>query len=195
MGWGSDDREDERLLRATAAGDGRAFGSFYRRHLAAVVGYLLRRTGDELATVELAAESFAVALLSCARGRRGTVAPRLWLIEIAERELRESRRRGRVRSGARRQLEMQRLVLDPDDVQRVRELALLDPDAAILHVVDELAEEQREAVIARVLEEREWEDIAHELAVPEETVRQRVSVGLAHLRRRLGGEPARHGPA
>ena len=184
---GFDERDDDRLLRATAAGDARAFGSFYRRHLAAVIGSLLRRTNDEQATAELAAETFAVALLSCVRGRRGGETPRQWLLQIAERELRESRRLGRVRSGARRQLEMERITLDPDDVQRVRALALLDPDAAILHVVDELAEEQREAVIARVVEERDWADIARELRVPEETVRRRVSIGLAHLRRRLSG--------
>lgn len=184
---GFDERDDDRLLRATAVGDARAFGSFYRRHLAAVIGYLLRRTNDEQSTAELAAETFAVALLSCMRGRPAGATPRQWLLEIAERELRESRRRGRVRSAARRQLEMERITLDPDDMQRVRALALLDPDAAILHVVDELAEEQREAVIARVVEERDWADIARELRVPEETVRRRVSIGLAHLRRRLSG--------
>ena len=187
MGRGPGDEENERLLRATAAGDARAFAAFYRRHLAAVLGYLLRRSGDELATAELAAETFAVAPLRCTRGGRGGAPPRQWLLEIAERELRASPRRGHVRSAARRQLEMEQIVLDPDDVARVRELALLDPDAAILHAVDELAEEQREAVIARLVEEREWDDIARELRLPEETVRRRFSIGLAQLRRRLGG--------
>ncbi|MDO8185386.1 sigma factor-like helix-turn-helix DNA-binding protein [Conexibacter sp. CPCC 205706] len=190
MGSSFDERDDERLLRATAAGDPRAFSSFYRRHLAAVLGFLLRRTGDERTTAELAAETFAVALLSCQRGLTGGETPRSWLLLIAERELRESRRRGRVRSAGRRQLEMDRIVLDVDDVRRVRALALLDPGAAILHVVDELAGEQREAVLARVVEERDWDDIARELRVPEATVRRHVRVGLAHLRTRLSAEPA-----
>jgi hypothetical protein len=40
------ERSDGALLAAVVAGDGAAFATFYRRHLPAVVGFLLRETGD-----------------------------------------------------------------------------------------------------------------------------------------------------
>jgi DNA-directed RNA polymerase specialized sigma24 family protein len=50
---------DDQLLIRFVNGDPEAFVSFYRRHLAAVLSYLLRRTGDEELTAELTAEVFA----------------------------------------------------------------------------------------------------------------------------------------
>jgi hypothetical protein len=42
---GPADRDDAALLAAAAAGDEQAFATFYRRHLAAITGFHLRRTG------------------------------------------------------------------------------------------------------------------------------------------------------
>jgi RNA polymerase sigma factor (sigma-70 family) len=52
----------------------------------------------------------------------------------------------------------------------------------------ELPPEQREAVEARVLHDREYGEIAGELSCSEAVVRQRVSRGLRALRLRLVGE-------
>jgi DNA-directed RNA polymerase specialized sigma24 family protein len=46
---------------------------------------------------------------------------------------------------------------------------------------------ERTAVEARVLEERDYSDIARDLSCSEAVVRQRVSRGLARLRRQLDG--------
>jgi hypothetical protein len=40
--------DDAALLAAAAAGDEQAFAAFYRRHVAAVTGFHLRRTGPSL---------------------------------------------------------------------------------------------------------------------------------------------------
>ena len=51
-----------------------------------------------------------------------------------------------------------------------------------------LPEEQRRAIHARVVHDREYAEIAGELRCSEAVVRQRVSRGLRTLRARLAGE-------
>ena len=50
---------DDALLRAIARRDGLAFAVFYRRHVPAVLAYLLRESRDREAAADLAAEVFA----------------------------------------------------------------------------------------------------------------------------------------
>jgi RNA polymerase sigma-70 factor (ECF subfamily) len=52
----------------------------------------------------------------------------------------------------------------------------------------ELPAEQRHAIEARVIAERDYADIASELRCSEAVVRKRVSRGLRALRTRLAGE-------
>jgi DNA-directed RNA polymerase specialized sigma24 family protein len=58
---------DDELLTRFAAGDAEAFVSFYRRYLAAALGFFLRRTRNPEPTADLTAEVFAAALLAAAR--------------------------------------------------------------------------------------------------------------------------------
>src|ERR1700760_2307011 len=62
---------DDDLLARFAAGDAEAFVAFYRRHLTAVLGFFLRRTGNAELTADLTAEVFAAALLAAERYRPG----------------------------------------------------------------------------------------------------------------------------
>jgi RNA polymerase sigma-70 factor (ECF subfamily) len=55
-------------------------------------------------------------------------------------------------------------------------------------LLDSLPVEQREAVRARVLEERSYEQIATDLECSKSVVRKRVSRGLARLREQLGDQ-------
>ncbi|ADB51832.1 RNA polymerase, sigma-24 subunit, ECF subfamily [Conexibacter woesei DSM 14684] len=184
---------DDALLAAAAGGDADAFAAFYRRHLAVVVGYMVRRTGNPEVAADLAAETFAAALLACPRYRPGVTAARAWLLAIGEHKLLDSRRRGRVESAARRRLAMERIELTDDDLDRVEELAAHDrahPPAALLDAVEHLGEEQRVAVLARVVDERDYAEIAAELRCSEAVVRKRVSRGLARLRTQLRGAEA-----
>jgi DNA-directed RNA polymerase specialized sigma24 family protein len=87
--------DDDNLLCAFAAGDAEAFGTFYRRHLPAVLGFFLRRTGDPELTADLTAEAFAAALLAAERYRPGERPALAWLYGIAAHKLADSRRRGR----------------------------------------------------------------------------------------------------
>ena len=47
---------DDELLERFVAGEAEAFVTFYRRHLAAILGFFLRRTRDAELTADLTAE-------------------------------------------------------------------------------------------------------------------------------------------
>jgi RNA polymerase sigma-70 factor (ECF subfamily) len=53
----------------------------------------------------------------------------------------------------------------------------------------ELPSDQRAAIAAHVIDDRGYPELAGELQTSEAAVRQRVSRGLATLRRRMGGGP------
>ena len=53
------------------------------------------------------------------------------------------------------------------------------------HALTYLPADQAEAVRARIVDEREYEDIARELRTSEAVVRKRVSRGLGALRRQV----------
>ena len=77
-------------------------------------------------------------------------------------------------------------MLDDDLIERV---ARLTGDAGpAVRALGGLPEEQRTAVQARVVHERDYAEIAAELECSEAVVRQRVSRGLRTLRTRLAGE-------
>ena len=176
------ERTDGELLAAVVAGDGAAFATFYRRHLPTVVGFLLRETGDRESTADLTAEVFAAIFLVARRFRpRGPGSARPWVLGIARNKLLESRRRGRVEDRARRRLAFEPEVLDDGDLARVDELAAA-ADQPVLALVEQLPKTQRDAVRSRVLEDREYGEIAQELNCSELVARQRVSRGLSRLR-------------
>ncbi|MDQ6607792.1 MAG: RNA polymerase sigma factor [Actinomycetota bacterium] len=176
-------RSDAVLLRAAAKGEGAAFAVFYRRHLPAVVGFLVGKTGDPEVSADLAAEVFAAVFLFARRFRpRGDGSAAPWVRGIAQNKLRESRRRGRVEDRARRRLAFEPEALDDGDIARVEQLA---SGSGVVELVDQLPEGQRAAVHSRVVDGRGYAEIAEELNCSELVVRQRVSRGLSRLRDQL----------
>lgn len=177
-----DERSDEALL-ADALRDDDAFAEFYRRYERPVAGYFVRAVGSGEVAVDLTAEAFAEALSSVARfdPARGQAAA--WLFGIARHLLARSRERGRVENRARRQLGMPPLAVDDELIERV---LAAGADRRALELLAALPDDQRQALQARVLDERDYGDIASELECSESVVRKRVSRGLAALRTRLG---------
>jgi RNA polymerase sigma factor (sigma-70 family) len=175
-----DPRDDDELLLATATGDGAAFAAFYDRHLAAVLGFLIRRVGSEEVAAALAGETFAAALLACARYRPAEAPASAWLLGIARNKLRESARRGSVEIAARQRLGIPAIEFEDEDILRVQELASVGETA--LALLEQLPASQREAVRAHVLDERDYERLALELGHSQQVVRQHVSRGLRRLR-------------
>ena len=177
-------------MAATAQGGADAFAALYRRHLPRVLAFTLQATGDPELAADLAGEVFATALAAAGRYRPEQESAAPWLLGIAHNKLRESRRRGQVENATRRRLGIATLELTDGDLERVHELAALEGGRA-LAAVDSLPGAERDAVRARVVDERGYAEIAAELSCSESVVRQRVSRGLARARARLTGPGGR----
>jgi RNA polymerase sigma factor (sigma-70 family) len=179
---GSEQHLDDQLLARFKDGDPEAFVEFYRRHSAAMLAYFLRRTGDVELTADLTAEVFAAALIAARRYRPGGAPALAWLYGIAAKKLADSRRRGRVEADARRRLALEPIAFEDEDLERIASMAgSVDVSAAVAS----LPEDQRAAVLARIVDEREYAEIAADLACSEMVVRKRVSRGLHILREGL----------
>lgn len=178
------DRErwsDRQLLAAIAACDERSFNVFYRRHLTMVVGWCLRRTGDPELAADLTSEVFAAVLVSAERYQPTHDSGAGWLLGIARNVLGHSVRRGQVDARARERLGATRLTVEDDDLAVVVDLADVQEGAAE-DLLAELPVDERAAIHARVVEEREYGEIARSLGCSQMVVRKRVSRGLARLR-------------
>jgi RNA polymerase sigma-70 factor (ECF subfamily) len=85
-------RNDAELLAATAAGDSDAFGCFYRRHEALVLGYAVHRCTNAADVADLVADTFVGALRSAPRFDERDGDAVAWLLTIARRALAHQRR-------------------------------------------------------------------------------------------------------
>jgi RNA polymerase sigma-70 factor, ECF subfamily len=176
---------DRDLLRATAAGDSAAFGRFYRRYVRVLLAFFVRRTGDPVAAADLAAETFAVVIERCTEPESDDAAQ--WLFGHARRELQAARRRGEAERRARDRLAMALIAVDDGDVERIERMIDESIDGTPgLDALERLPSVQREAVRARILDERAYGDMATALGCSGAVVRQRVSRGLRALERELG---------
>jgi RNA polymerase sigma factor (sigma-70 family) len=169
-----------------ARGDADAFAEFYRRHARRLAGWLMRATGEAEAAADLTAETFAAALVGRKRYRPDRATPATWLYGIAAHKLADWRRHGYAEDRARRRLRMERPELSEEDV---RELEYLAGEVSAVGLMEELPPSQRVALRGRVVEERAYGEIAGAEGVSEAVIRQRVSRGLAGLRRRMRGDP------
>src|ERR1700753_4247982 len=175
-----DPRTDGELLVATP-GDPDAFGVFYRRHVRGVLSFFRRRVPSAEVAFDLTAETFAAALEAAPRYEPRPDPARGWLYGIAFNKLHEARRRGRADDTVRRVLGMQPIELTDRGLERLETLA----GGPAVHALAGLPDDQREAVRARVLDERGYDEIAVELGCSESVVRQRVSRGVRAMRARL----------
>jgi RNA polymerase sigma factor (sigma-70 family) len=165
-----------------AAGDPDSFAEFYRRHVRRLAGWLMRATGDPEIAADLTAETFAAALIARPRYDPERGAPATWLYGIAANKLSDWRRRGYAEDRARRRLGMERISLADDDVA---ELERLGGEVTLVDLLDELPADQRAALQARLLEQRDYAEMAGEAGVSEAVMRKRVSRGVAGLRSRI----------
>jgi RNA polymerase sigma factor (sigma-70 family) len=184
----SDRRSDKQLLALAVTTEPQAFTVFYERHVDVVLAYLRRRTASPEAAADLMAETFAAALLSLHTNVEveEIEVPAAWLLGIARNKLFESYRRGRIEAAARERLGLEPLILDDADMALVEELSESDVVNAL---ADLLPPDQLEALRARVIDERDYEEIARDLDCSEAVVRKRVSRALRTLRARAGEGP------
>src|SRR5215216_4257238 len=139
---------DEALL---LSGEPEDFGRFYDRYVRSLLAYFQRRTRDPEVAADLTAETFAAALAARARFEARSVPASVWLFAIAHHKLTDYYRRGSAEDRMRRRLGV-------EDAEMIR---LLGEEVAF-QLVGELPPEQRDAVRAHVLEDRDYREIARE---------------------------------
>jgi RNA polymerase sigma-70 factor (ECF subfamily) len=179
-------RSDAELLALTPTVP-EAFDVFFTRHSKAIVSFIWRQTGNQEVAADLAAETFAVAFESVARYDPGRGNARGWLFGIAKITTLASYRQERSERAARLRLGLTvRGHSDEDWEQAEARLDAALP--GLIDDVDKLPRAERRAVVARVLEERSYTEIATREQATEAAIRQRVKRGLTRLRKQIGGD-------
>lgn len=179
-------RGDAELLALTPSVPA-AFDVFFVRHSQAIVSYLWRQTGNQDVALDLTSETFAVALESVGRFDPAKGDARGWLFGIAKITMLSTYRKQQAEQSARR-----RLGLTVEGFsEEAWEEAEARIDASLPNIVDGLADlprAERLAVIARILDERDYSEIAASEQATEAAIRQRVKRGLGRLRKRVEAE-------
>lgn len=179
---GLETANDADLLRESRHSSA-AFRVLYDRHAERVHGFLLRRTREPEAAVELTAETFAQAWLSRDRYTdhdEGTIAP--WLFGIARHVLAASVRRQALERSARDRLQLQ---LESTSTTTIDPAWLDGLDDDLTAALAELPDGQRRAIELRVVADRAYDDVARRLDITPQAARVRVHRGLSAIRRRL----------
>lgn len=180
-----DRRSDQQLLEDTRAGDAEAFGEFFARWVDDVLAYVRRRVGSAELAADLTAETFAAALLAVHRGHAERVPnATAWLVGIARHKVIDSYRSVRVEASARAEIGLPRIAADDAELERIDRLAGAERPASA--ALERLSEPEREAIVERIVHERDYAEIALELGEDKTTVRKRVSRGITRLREQMG---------
>ena len=172
------------------------FAALYKRHHRGLLTFFVRRTFDPEMAVDLVGETFAQAVTGARRFRGRTEEEEAaFLYGIARHLLLRAWRTGRAERRALERLGVPRMAVDDESFARIEELAGVGTMRALVaEQLRELSSEHREVLRLRVVEERDYADVAAALGVPEPTARARVSRALRALDRRLAqaaaGEPA-----
>lgn len=191
VGWSARRRLLDEPLLCRSVDDPAAFHDFYRAYVDRVIVYFGRRTVDAELALDLTGETFALALERRKQFRGSTPQEEQgWLFAIARNQLLLYWRRGEVERVA-----LQRLGCDAPEgttadiewVERTADLPALRQ--TVRYALDDLPAEQAYAVMGRVVDGRDYADLAHELDVTEQVVRARVSRGLRAMAETLS-DPA-----
>ncbi|MEV4419125.1 RNA polymerase sigma factor [Patulibacter sp. NPDC049589] len=180
---------DDRELLVAARTDPDAFGAFYDRHADGLLRHFRRRGLQTDLALDLVAETFAAALESLERYAPGPEPAAAWLYGIGHHVLASSARRGRIGDDARRRMHVPRLSVTDLGIAAIDDRADSGDDPLLLALA-ELPDDHRQAVWARIVDDRDYADIATDMRCSEHLVRQRVSRGLRRLRDVLQGDHA-----
>lgn len=160
-----------------------AFVAFYEAQARDLLVFFTRRTFDVEVARDLTAETFAQAFEHRRRFRGTTDAEAAgWLYGIARHQLSRYARRGAVSRKAVARLGIEVPGIGEDDLERTVELAgLTQLRQQVAAAFAELPPDQHAALRLRVVDERDYRDVAATLGISEQTARARVSRALRRL--------------
>lgn len=174
-------KSDAELI-ASSGHDPQAFRQLYDRYAESIHAFLLRRTADRDAALDLTAETFAQVWTSRHRfvdQKDGSAAP--WLFGVARNVLSRAARERRMINEA-----SEALRITHDRSAATPDISWIDGmDADLENALATLPEAQRIAVELRVLSDRRYDEVAEALDCTPTAARIRVSRGLARLRTSL----------
>ena len=175
-------------LARAAAGEAGAFAEFYDLYAQRVLIFHTRRTADAEIAIDLTSETFARALAGC-RSFRGdnAAAEQAWLFKIAHNELNRFLERGYYERAAASRFGIHVPDIGDEEIERIEALAGLQQlRPRISAAMQELPDEQQEAIRLRIIEERDYAEVADRCGISEEVARARVSRGLRAMGQELG---------
>ncbi len=180
--------EDDQLIMRVAAGDRRAFETLYDRYAATVFGVTMKMLGDRELAEDAVQEIFwRVWKRAASFDRSRAFAP--WLFGIAHNYCIDELRRRRVRP---QQVfeddEHPILGAIPDELDVGEAAVLTDQRRIVLEALDQLPEEQRQALLLAYFGGLTQQEIAQKLGNPLGTVKTRMRLGLQKLRALLQGQ-------
>lgn len=164
--------------------------ALYDRHARELLGFFTRRTRDPHLALDLLSETFLAAFEhrdQCRAEAEGEAAA--WLYRIAANQIAAHYRRGAIEQRATERFAGALRAPTADELSVIERLAQGDDGGALTEALAGLSEDQRIAVRARVLDERSYEAVSHELGVSQQAARARVSRGLRALRRAVARDP------
>jgi len=168
------DASDQSLLSQFLTGKDQAFRDLSQRHMNLVYGVALRNTADPSIAEEVVQDVFVL----LARKARSLVShPSIagWLHKTSRNVARDARRK---RIGHQKKLKRFAEQSGPtDQVQPALDDQLIEIDSA----VSSLPTQEREAILLRFFEDREYREIADQLSITEPAARKRVSRGIKRL--------------
>ena len=177
----TDTPTDGELLRA-ADHDPDAFRVLYDRWAQALLAFCYRRTCDPEASLDLVAETFAIAYQKRHRYRDRGRPVGAWPYGIAARELAAYRRRQRGELRACRRLAVAVPPLDDTSIERIEELVDAAQWRTVLgQALAQLTPTERDAVRLRVIQQLDYPTVAARLRRSEQAARARVHRGLTRL--------------
>ncbi|MBO9716954.1 MAG: RNA polymerase sigma factor [Pseudoxanthomonas sp.] len=174
---------DDALMLAWAGGDAAAFEALYARHRGPLYRFMLGQLRDRPLAEELYQDVWQ-RVIAARAGWKPDAAFSTWLYRIAHNRLNDHWRAQRHRPPAPIDADLRTAALaDPDDPER--RAGADEIRQRLQHALDELPDEQREAVLLRLQQELSLEEIGRITGVGRETVKSRLRYALDKLRARL----------
>ena len=180
--------EDDQLVARVLAGDRHAFETLYDRYAGTVYGVALKMLGDREVAEDAVQEVFARAWRRMATfDRSRAFAP--WLFGIAHNYCIDELRRRRVRPQPVYEDDEHPVLSDiPDDADVGEAAVIADQRRLVREALDQLPEEQRQALLLAYFGGLTQQEIATRLGNPLGTVKTRMRLGLQKLRALLHGQ-------
>lgn len=170
-------REDEaELVRRAAAGDRRALGTLYKRHVDAVYRFMYYRTRDPVVAEDLAADTFAAVMKAIPRYEERGIPFGAWLFRIARAQWVDYERRR----------EREKTVALNDDLLSAP-ARMPSQEDVLSHIyfaslLQHLTEEQQEVVLLRFIGGLSHAEIAEVIGSNANAVKARLYRALQRLR-------------